>query len=209
MKYSLAALVFSILVNQGVSAANAFDVRGNKLTKDFFVGAEMAGTAHSETGLDTSKGRYSTSDTTLGLSVVAQYHLTEYYFQSGIGLMYLMAQKINELSIDMTGRTQWHVPLYLHGYYKLHPYFAAGAGLTYLIETSLRVNGTSAPDTSYAHTFLDLAGQFTAPVNADLKLNLTVIVGLNLFPGRQNVYTVGDLLHVRFQLNVGLAYGIF
>jgi len=192
-----------------VWAGNAFDVRGNAIENTFHIGLEISGIANSETGLDSSKGSYSASNTLLGGGLIARYDIDEFYLQAGLGASNLMAQKVNELSIDMTGRTQWHIPFYAYAFYKLHRFFGAGTGFSHITETTLCVDGTPAPDSSFHHIFLDIAGQFQAKINDAMRMHVTLVTGVNLIPGRQNVYTIGDLLHLRFQANIGATYAVF
>lgn len=189
--------------------ANAFDIRPEKKEKKFFAGLEAALTAHTEEGLDSSKGDYSVSYSTFGGSTVAQYYFDDFYLQGGVGLVRLLALNINNVKIDMSNRVQWHVPLYLHAYYRVHPVFGLGAGFTHLIETTMYLNSQAVPDSSYSQLFLDLAAQVKPQLNDSLTMLLTAVVGLNLIPGRQHVYSVGDLLHVRFHFNLGLVYAVF
>lgn len=190
--------------------AAAVDEKGNlKPQQAWYAGVDVSGAAHSEAGLDRSKGEYDVTYTTFGGAVSAQYHLPDYYFHAGVGLMRLMSLTVNKVSIAMQDRTQWHLPVFAHAYYRIDPAFAFGAGLTHLTETTMYLKGNPVPASSYSHVFLDIAMQFMPALNDRLKANVTVIFGVNLIPGRQNVYTVTDLLHVRVGLNVGLLYSIF
>lgn len=189
--------------------ANAFDVRSVGNEKKFFAGLETSLAAHIEDGLDSSKGQYAVSYSAFGGSVLAQYHFDDFFFQGGVGLMRLLGLTINDFKVDMTNRVQWHVPFYFHAYYKLHPVFGLGTGFTHLTETTMYLNSQAVPDSSYNHLFLDIAAQIRPQLNDSLAMLFTAVVGLNLIPGRQHVYSVGDMLHLRFQFNLGLVYGIF
>jgi hypothetical protein len=126
--------------------ANAFDVRPeNNREKKFFAGAEASVAVHMERGLDSSKGQYFVDYSAFGGSAFAQYYFDDFYFQAGLGLMRLLALTINDVKIDMTNRVQWHVPFYLHAYYKIHPVFGLGTGLTHLTETTMYLNSQAVP----------------------------------------------------------------
>lgn len=179
------------------------------LSRKFHAGAEFAATAHSEEGLDKSKGDYSVSYGTLGGSLVARYDLTDFFLQGGVGLMRLTSLTVNALKIDMQNRVQWHVPVYVHLHYKVFPVFNLGLGLTHLTETTMYVNSVAAPESSYNHIFADGLMQVTPQLAENLTMIVTVVLGVNLIPGRQHTYSVGDLLHIRVQANIGLIYAAF
>lgn len=189
--------------------ANAFDLRAESREKKFFAGVETSVALHLEEGLDSSKGQYSVNYSAFGGSAFAQYYFDDFYLQAGVGLMRLLALTINDVKIDMTNRVQWHVPFYLHAYYKLHPIFGLGTGFTHLTETTMYLNSQAVPNSSYNQLFLDVAAQLKPRLDDSLTLLVTTVIGLNLIPGRQHVYSVGDLFHMRFQFNLGLMYAIF
>jgi hypothetical protein len=198
----------SVKPSPPVSPAPASPVAAKK-EKKFYIGVEGTATAHIEEGLDHTKGDYSVSYTTLGGSITSQYHFPSFYFETGAGLMTLLALKVNDVKIDMSNRSQLHLPFYIRAYYKLDPLFAIGVGATHLIELSMYVDSQQVPHSTYNHFFLDLAAQVTPQISETLLLTFTAVVGINLIPGRQNIYSVGDLLHMRFQFNVGLLYRLF
>lgn len=203
--------VFCLLSAAAFGVQVTYDERGNarapqQVQSRLLVGLETSLTPHLEEGLDHTKGSYSVSYLTWGGSLTAQYHFTEFYLDAGVGMMRLLSLKVNDLKIDMSNRTQWHLPFYAHAYYKLDPIFALGTGLTHLTELPMYVDSQKVPDSSYHHIFVDVAAQLTPEISPDLKLVFTALVGLNMIPGRQNVYSVGDLLHVRFQFNAGMLY---
>lgn len=123
-------------------------------------------------------------------------------------MMTLLALKVNDVKVDMSNRTQWHLPFYGHIFYKVDPLFALGAGITHLTELSMYIDSQKIPNSSYHHIFVDIAAQFSIPVHDRLVMTITPIVGLNVLPGRQNVYSVGDLLHVRLQFNLGILFRV-
>jgi hypothetical protein len=187
------------------------DERGNiaKVENKFRVGADAAVTFHSEAGLDSSKGEYGVSDTTFGGSALAQYHFQDFYLEGGVGIMRLLSLTVNGTKVDMANRVQWHIPVFARGYYKLTSFMGVGVGLTHLTETTMYLNSNPVPNSSYHHIFLDLAAQVTPQLNDKLWIVFTFIFGLNMIPGRQHTYSVGDLLHVRAQFNVGAAFALF
>lgn len=196
------------------AAPQVYDERGNlievkkKSQNSIYVGLEGTVTRHNEEGLDSTKGEYSVGYTTLGGSVTAQYHFPEFFFDAGVGLMNLMNLTVNDVKISMANRSQLHLPVYTHIYYKFDPMFGLGTGFTHLTELSTYVDSQKVPDSSYHHLFLDLAAQVSPQISSKLVLTFTAVVGMNLIPGRQNVYSPADLLHVRFQFNLGLLYRI-
>lgn len=203
--------VFCLLSAAVSGVQGTYDERGNARVPSsapprLLVGLATSLTPHLEEGLDHTKGSYSVSYLTWGGSLTAQYHFTEFYLDAGVGLMRLLSLKVNDLKIDMSNRTQWHLPFYAHAYYKLDPLFALGTGITHLTELPMYVDSQKVPDSSYHHIFIDVAAQITPEINPDLKLVFTALVGLNVIPGRQNVYSVGDLLHLRFQFSAGILY---
>ncbi len=201
-------LLLCLLSVLPVSAAT--DEKGNVAVKNpWYAGIDLAGAAHSEAGLDRSKGEYDVTYTAFGGSLYAQYHLPDYYIHAGAGLMRLMSLTVNKVSIAMEERTQWHVPVFVHAYYRVDPVFALGTGLTHLTETTMYLHGSAVPKSSYHHLFLDIAMQFTPKISDRLKASVTFVFGVNLVPGRQNVYTVTDLLHLRAVLSIGLLYSVF
>ena len=189
-------------------SANAFDVRGNAISRTVFAGVEASFAGHSEEGLDRSKGEYSVSYSALGGSLIAEYHLPDYYFHGGIGLMRLMGLRVNGLSQSMENRVQWHVPAYVHVFYRLDKLLAIGAGLTHLTETTMQLNGQPVPESSYNHLFIDAALQVRPQISDRISAVITGVIGLNVIPGRQHTYSVGDLLHLRFQLMAGMVYAV-
>lgn len=190
--------------------ANSYDEKGNPIERNYFwLGLEGSLTAHSEDGLDRTKGEYAVSYSTLGGSVVGQYHFGDFFFHGGIGGMKLLGLRVNGTSIEMKNRTQWHIPVFLHAYYKIDELVAVGAGLTHLTETTMYLDGAKVPDSSYNQIFLDAALQLRPRLNERVRLTVTAIMGLNLIPGRQHTYSVGDLLHLRFQLNLGAVYALY
>jgi len=180
----------------------------NSVERPLSLGGELAVAGHSEEGLDRSKGEYSVSYSALGGSLVAEYHLPDYYFHGGIGLMRLMGLRVNGLSQSMENRVQWHVPLYVHAFYRLDKLFSLGAGLAHLTETTMQLNGQSVPESSYNHLFLDAALQVRPQLSERISAVITGVIGLNVIPGRQHTYSVGDLLHLRFMLMAGLVYAV-
>jgi hypothetical protein len=208
---TLLRLIFFAIVAPATAglSANVFDIRSDSAEKKFFAGIEGTVALQVEEGLDSSKGQYSVSYSALGGGLVAQYFFSDFYLQSGVGLMRLMALTINNVKIDMTERVQWHVPFYLHAYYRLFPIFAMGAGFTHLTETTMYLYSQAIPYSSYNHLFLDLALQLKPEINDSLTLLATFVTGVNLIPGRQHVYSVGDLLHLRFQMYFGIVYALF
>lgn len=182
---------------------------GNTMGRRFLAGAELSAISHAEEGLDRSKGEYSVSYSTLGGSLVVRYDFPDFFLQGGLGLMRVMSLTVNSLKVDMAGRVQWHVPVYAHIYYRIFPIFNIGTGITHLTETTLYVNGTPAPETSYNHLFLDGALQLAPRIAENVTMIVTATIGLNLIPGRQHTYSVGDLLHLRVQLNLGALYHVF
>lgn len=189
-------------------SANAFDVRGNATSRTVFAGLEASVAGHTEEGLDRSKGEYSASYSALGGSLIVEYHLPDYYFHSGIGLMRLMGLRVNGLSQSMENRVQWHVTVYGHAFYRLDKLLAIGVGLTHLTETTMQLNGQSVPESSYHHLFIDAALQIRPQINDRIFAVATGVIGLNVIPGRQHTYSVGDLLHLRFQLLAGMVYAL-
>lgn len=216
-------IVFSLLLILSAGAAGAQsprpDERGNvvqkptaepvDLSRKFHAGLEFAATAHNEEGLDKSKGEYSVSYGTLGGSLVVRYDLADFFLQGGVGLMRLTSLTVNSVKIDMQKREQWHVPVSAHLHYKVFPVFNLGLGLTHLTETTMYVNSQPAPDSRYNHVFADGLLQVTPQLAENLTMMVTVLLGVNLIPGRQHTYSVGDLLHIRVQANVGLIYAVF
>ncbi|GAB4433482.1 MAG: hypothetical protein OHK0011_16530 [Turneriella sp.] len=198
------------LVSTGLSA-DFFDepAQPKPPVRSVFFGAELAATGHSEAGLDRSKGEYSVSYSTLGGSATAEYHLSEFYFHGGIGLMRLMGLRVNGQSQNMENRVQWHVPLYAHAFYRLDKLVALGTGLTHLTETTMYLNDQPVPESSYNHLFVDAALQLRPRLGENLTAVITGVIGLNVIPGRQHTYSVGDLLHLRFQLMAGIVYAAF
>lgn len=175
----------------------------------FHAGAEISATAHNEEGLDKSKGEYSVSYGTVGGSLLVRYDFADWFLQGGLGLMRLTSLTVNSVKIDMQQRVQWHVPFYAHLYFKVFPIFNMGLGLTHLTETTMYVNSVPAPDSSYNQIFVDGALQVAPQLAKNLTLTVTAVLGLNLIPGRQHTYAVGDLLHLRLQINVGVLYAVF
>lgn len=198
------AVVLSTIAPNTIAASDAKD-NPNR----WYVGIDIAGAAHDEEGLDSSKGTYSVSYSSLGGMLNAQFVLPEYYFEGGVGLLRLMSLTVNSAAIDMTTRVQWHVPFYGYAFYRISPIFAMGGGLTHLTETTMFLNGSAVPNSSYNHIFLDMAAELTPEISERLKIKVMLIGGLNLIPGRQHTYSVFDLLHVRLQLNVGVLYRLF
>lgn len=146
---------------------------------------------------------------TVGGSVVARYDLSDFFLQGGVGLMRLTSLTVNAVKIEMNGREQWHVPVYAHLYYSVFPVFNIGFGLTHLTETTMYVNSVAAPESSYSHLFADGAMQVAPRLAENLTMTVTAVLGINLVPGRQHTYTIGDLLHIRVQVNIGLLYAAF
>ncbi len=177
--------------------------------RSVFLGGEIAAAGHTEEGLDRSKGEYSVSYSALGGSVTAEYHLADFYVHGGIGLMRLMGLRVNGESQNMENRVQWHVPAYAHAFYPLDKMLALGAGLTHLTETTMYLNGQKVPESSYNHLFIDAALQARPRLSENLNAVITAVVGVNVIPGRQHTYSVGDLLHLRFQLMAGMVYAAF
>jgi hypothetical protein len=171
--------------------------------RELYIGAEGEFALHSEDGLDKSKGDYSVGYNTLGGSITGQYHFPDFYFAAGLGLMRLMSLRVNGVSYE---HRQWHVPVYARAYYKLDPMFALGAGLTHLTETTMYLNGEKVPNSSYNQIFLDLALQVSVQMNEKIRFLATPVLGINLIPGRQHTYSVGDLFHVRFACQLGAVY---
>ncbi len=187
----------------------ATDEKGNAVSRPWKAGFDLGWAGHNEAGLDRSKGEYDVSYNTLGGFLSGQYRLPDFYLHGGIGLMRLMTLRVNSVAMAMENRTQWHVPVFLHAYYPIDPVFAFGAGISHLTETTMYLNGTAVPKSSYNHLFIDLAMQFSPKLSRRVNLVFTFVFGINMFPGRQNVYTVTDLLHVRAQLTAGLQYLLF
>lgn len=214
MRIVLLQTLFFLLFAFEISAQGIlYDERGNiraakTPANQFYAGAEASILRHFEEGLDHTKGEYSVGYTTLGGSVTAQYHFPDFYFDAGVGMMTLLALKVNDVKVDMSNRTQWHLPFYGHIFYKVDPLFALGAGITHLTELSMYIDSQKIPNSSYHHIFVDIAAQFSIPVHDRLVMTITPIVGLNVLPGRQNVYSVGDLLHVRLQFNLGILFRV-
>lgn len=177
--------------------------------RQFFFGAGLSVAGHSEEGLDRSKGEYSVSYSALGGAVTAEYHLPDFYLHGGIGLMRLMGLRVNGKSQDMENRVQWHVPVYAHAFYRLDKLVAIGAGLTHLTETRMYLDSQPVPESSYNHLFVDAAIQVRPQLSENLAAVITGVIGLNVIPGRQHTYSVGDLLHLRFQLMAGMVYAAF
>ncbi|MFZ5627511.1 MAG: hypothetical protein ACOY5B_00165 [Spirochaetota bacterium] len=177
--------------------------------RQFFFGAGLSVAGHSEEGLDRSKGEYSVSYSALGGAVTAEYHLPDFYLHGGIGLMRLMGLRVNGKSQDMENRVQWHVPVYAHAFYRLDKLVAIGAGLTHLTETRMYLDSQPVPESSYNHLFVDVAIQVRPQLSENLAAVITGVIGLNVIPGRQHTYSVGDLLHLRFQLMAGMVYAAF
>lgn len=181
-----------------------------KKTQSLLLGLDGAWGGHAEEGLDSSKGEYSASYSTLGgLLSVEYYEWAEFFLRGGLGVMRLVGLRVNGRSQNMENREQWHVPFYCYGFYRLNELFSVGAGPTYLIETTMYLHGQMVPQSSFHHIFLDLALQFRPQIDEKLHAIFTGIVGLNLIPGRQNTYSVFDLLHLRFQLMAGISYALF
>jgi hypothetical protein len=203
-------LVLLLLLPAGLSA-DFFDepVEQKPAVQPILLGAELAATGHSEEGLDRSKGEYSVSYSTVGGSVTAEYHLPDLYFHGGIGLMRLMGLRVNGQSQSMENRVQWHIPVYAHAFYRIDQLFAVGAGFTHLTETTMRLNGQPVPESSYNHLFIDAALQLRPRLSENLTAVFTGVIGLNVIPGRQHTYSIGDLLHLRFQLMAGMVYAFF
>lgn len=203
--FVLLCLTFALA---GKLAAEA-DEKGNATTRLWYAGLDLGWAGHNEAGLDRSKGEYDVSYNTLGGYLSGQYHLPDFYLHGGVGLLRLMTLKVNTVQMAMENRTQWHVPVFLHAYYPVDPIFAIGAGLSHLTETTMYLNGNEVPKSSYNHIFADVAMQLSPKVTSRLKLVFTFVFGINMLPGRQNVYTVTDLLHVRAQLTGGLQLLLF
>jgi hypothetical protein len=212
MPRKIATVIFVLLAVFSLPAKEGkYDERGNLLQvsgddRKFYAGAEAAISRHIEEGLDHTKGEYSVAYTTLGGSVTAQYHFSDFYFDAGVGMMKLLALSVNSVKIDLSNRTQWHLPFYAHAFYKLDPMFALGAGMTHLTELSMYVDSQKVPNSSYNHIFIDLAAQVSVPLDHSFVLTFTPVIGINVIPGRQNVYSVGDMLHLRLQFNVGILF---
>lgn len=187
----------------------AADEKGNTVPRPWYAGFDLGWAGHNEAGLDRSKGEYDVSYNTLGGYLSGQYHLPDFYLHGGVGLLRLMTLTVNSMTMAMENRTQWHVPVFLHAYYPIDPVFAFGAGLSHLTETTMYLNGKEVPKSSYNHVFADLAMQFSSRLTRRLKLVFTFVIGVNMIPGRQNVYTVTDLLHLRAQLTAGMQYQLF
>ncbi len=215
----LTALLLACCARAAWAQTGRPDERGNSLQKapaeapdlgrKFHAGLEFAATAHNEEGLDKSKGDYSVSYGTLGGSLLVRYDLADFFFQAGVGLMRLTSLTVNLVKIDMEKRSQWHIPVYAHMHYKVFSVFNLGLGLTHLTETTMYVNSMPAPDSSFNHLFADGLVQVAPQLAENLTMLLTVVLGVNLVPGRQHTYTVGDLLHIRVQANIGLIYAVF
>ncbi len=203
----LAPLLFCLALAGNLDAAT--DEKGNAVAKPWYAGIDLGWAGHSEAGLDRTKGDYDVSYNTLGGYLSGQYHFPEFYLHGGIGLMRLMTLKVNSIQMAMENRTQWHVPVFLHAYYPVDPVFAFGAGLSHLTETTMYLNGTEVPRSSYNHVFVDVAMQFSPRLSGRVKLVFTFVFGVNMVPGRQNVYTVTDLLHLRAQLTAGMQFLLF
>lgn len=201
---SALVVVLSAIAPHSIAASDAKDN-----PKRWYVGIDIAGAAHDEQGLDTSKGAYSVSYSSFGGMLNTQFVLPQIFFEGGVGLLRLMSLTVNSAAIDMSVRTQWHVPFYGYAFYRIAPIFAMGGGLTHLTETTMFLNGSAVPDSSYNQLFLDMAAELTPEINERLKIKLLLVGGLNLIPGRQHTYSVFDLLHVRLQLNVGVLYRLF
>lgn len=185
------------------------DEKGNAVPKPWYAGFDLGWAGHNEAGLDRSKGEYDVSYNTLGGYLSGQYHFPEFYLHGGLGLLRLMTLRVNSVAMAMENRTQWHVPVFLHAYYRVDPVFAFGAGLSHLTETTMYLNGTEVPKSSYNHVFVDIAMQLSPRLTSSVKLVFTLVFGVNMVPGRQNVYTVTDLLHVRAQLTAGMQFLLF
>lgn len=218
-KISIAFLLLTFSTGAASAQVAKTDERGNTvpkvpaepvdLSRKFHAGLEFAAAAHNEEGLDKSKGEYSVSYGTLGGSLVARYDLADFFLQGGVGLMRLTSLTVNSVQIDMQKREQWHVPVYARMHYKVFPLFNLGLGLTHLTETTMYVNSLPAPESSYNHIFADGVMQLTPQLAENLSMMVTVVLGVNLVPGRQHTYSVGDLLHIRLQANIGLLYAVF
>lgn len=204
-------ILFFFLFLPAALSADFFDeaIETKPAVRTVFLGGQLAATGHVEEGLDSSKGEYSVSHSSLGGSVIGEYHLSEFYAQAGIGLMRLTGLRVNGYSQSMQNRVQWHVPVFVHAYCPLGRYWALGAGFTHLTETRMYLNAQAVPESSFHHLFLDTALQVRPQVMENLFAVITAIVGLNLIPGRQHTYSVGDLLHLRFQLMAGMVYATF
>lgn len=203
-------LVLLLLLPAGLSA-DFFDepVEQKPAVQPILLGAELAATGHSEDGLDRSKGEYSVSYSTVGGSLTAEYHLPGFYVHGGIGLMRLMGLRVNGQSQRMQNRVQWHIPVYAHAFYRIDQLFAVGVGFTHLTETTMYLNDQPVPESSYNHWFIDAALQLRPGLSEKLTAVITGMIGLNVIPGRQHTYSVGDLLHLRFQLTAGMVYAFF
>lgn len=210
-------LLFLALVPAAVSA-DFFDgdvplpqkTAAEKKTKPLLLGLDLAWSGHVEEGLDRSKGEYSTSYAALGGFFGVEYHeWSEFFLRGGLGIMRLTGLRVNSRSQSMESREQWHVPFYVHAFYKIDELFAVGMGFTHLIETTMYLNSQPVPQSSFNHIFLDLVLQVRPRVGEKLQAIFTGIIGLNLIPGRQNTYSVFDLLHLRFQIMAGVGYSLF
>jgi len=204
-------LVLALLFLPTALAAEFFvdPAESKPVPRSVFLGGEISVAGHSEEGLDRSKGEYSVSYSALGGSVTAEYHLADVYFHGGVGLMRLMGLRVNGLSQSMENRVQWHVPAYAHAFYRLDKLLALGAGLTHLTETRMYLDSQPVPESSYNHLFIDAALQVRPKLSENLNAVITAVVGINVIPGRQHTYSVGDLLHLRFQLMAGMVYAAF
>jgi len=203
----LAAIYLVVAI---ISPLLAVDERGNALPRRFSAGIESSLLAHNEEGLDKSKGEYSVSYTTFGGSLIARYEFPDFYIQGGIGAMRMLSLTVNTIKVDMSNRRQWHFPaLYAHAYFKVFSFFNLGLGLTHLTEATVYVDGAPVPESSYNQIFADAAVQFTPRLTENLTMTIGGVLGLNLIPGRQHTYSVGDLLHLRVQLNLGVLYALF
>lgn len=207
----LARLLLVSLLLPGALSADFFDepVPPKPSVRQVSLGAGLAVAGHTEDGLDRSKGEYSASYAALGGSVTAEYHLPEFYFHGGVGLMRLIGLRVNGESQKMQNRVQWHVPVYVHAFYRFDKLLALGAGLTHLTETRMYLNDQPVPESSFNHLFIDAAIQVRPGLSDNLTALITGVIGLNVLPGRQHTYSAFDLLHLRFQLNAGMVYTIF
>lgn len=208
MGKTLCLCTFFLLATMSVFAYK-IDERGNKIHPKLWLGLLGNFNSHFEKGLDSTKGDYSASYLSAGGVLTAQYFFDDNYLAGGFGFDRLLTLAVNDFALDMQSREQWHIPFFLRGFFPLADSFAIGAGLTYLTETVMYLNGQRASEKTYAQFFLDLALEYRYCFAEKWCALATAIAGVNLYPGRQHTYSPGDLFHSRLELNLGILYALY
>ncbi|HRP68014.1 MAG TPA: hypothetical protein PLY93_00580 [Turneriella sp.] len=184
-------------------------VEATKEVYPIYVGVALVLAKHLEEGVDQSKGDYHVGYTAFGGALSGEYEYHAFLFQGAFTFMRLFQMNVNGYSIDMRERTQWHLLFSANMFYSIYPSMALGVGLTHLTETSMYVNDTKVADSSFQHIFLDIAARYMPRLTDKMNLDIAAVVGLNMLPGRRHTYSIFDLVHARFQINVGVRYRVF